>query len=594
MTAQRDTDEAGAGVGTPDPKPLRPPRTPATFPVDVFPKWASDFVTGEARATQTPADMAGCCALGVLSSCAGGRVVVEARPGWREPLNTFIVPVLPPGSRKSAVVSACTTPLYQAEQELIQQARGTITEARMLRDIAQQAADKAMRAAGAKPGDAKLTADAVGAAQQVENVVIPVTPRLIADDITAEAVGTLLAEHGGRLSVISAEGGLFDTIAGRYSSQRIPSLDVWLKGHSGDPLRVDRKGRPAEFVQSPALTLLLTVQPTVLASITGNGEFRGRGLLARVLFSLPPDNVGHRQIGAAPVSPEVTDAYATNVRKLAAELADWSDPAVLTLSPDAAQQLLAFEKVVEPRLRRDGEWGGIREWASKLVGATVRLAGLLHLASEEDWLGELISETTLKSAIRLAGYFAEHAQAAFGAHGGSDTDASYVLEHIRRAAVPAFSLRDLHRELPAGRFPKVDLVTAAVDVLVDHGHLISIPLPEKKGPGRRPSPRFAAHPTVVKPKVTQRPPGQNRQNRQNSPDGPPEQHKQRSPGGPTQPGANRRRNRQKPATGDASDSVPIADDSVGASSGQENRSSGASETDSVSSDSSVRTNGEAA
>ncbi len=101
--------------------------------------------------------------------------------------------------------------------------------------------------------------------------------------------------------MISAEGGIFDTIAGRYSSN-IPILDVWLKGHAGDPLRVDRKGRAPEYVQRPALTLCLMIQPVTLSAIARNEMFRGRGLLARFLFALPPSKVGHRRAGA-PRSP---------------------------------------------------------------------------------------------------------------------------------------------------------------------------------------------------------------------------------------------------------------------------------------------------
>jgi hypothetical protein len=37
-------------------------------------------------------------------------------------------------------------------------------------------------------------------------------------DITPEAAASLLAEQGGRLAIISAEGGIFDIIGGRYSA----------------------------------------------------------------------------------------------------------------------------------------------------------------------------------------------------------------------------------------------------------------------------------------------------------------------------------------------------------------------------------------
>lgn len=45
----------------------------------------------------------------------------------------------------------------------------------------------------------------------------------------------LLHEHGDRLAILSPEGGIFDLIAGRYSSTGAPNLDHFLKGHAGDP-----------------------------------------------------------------------------------------------------------------------------------------------------------------------------------------------------------------------------------------------------------------------------------------------------------------------------------------------------------------------
>ena len=62
--------------------------------------------------------------------------------------------------------------------------------------------------------------------------------RFFADDCSSEALTSLLANNGGILSVISSEGGIFDIMAGRYSSKT--NIDVWLKGHCGDPIYVDR------------------------------------------------------------------------------------------------------------------------------------------------------------------------------------------------------------------------------------------------------------------------------------------------------------------------------------------------------------------
>lgn len=483
----------------PDLIPLDPPRRPAVFPADALPPWAADYVVALAEATQTPVDLPGCCVLGVLSSCAGGRAVVQARPGWREPVNLYLLPNLRPGSRKSAVISATTGPLYEIEKDLASRAQARIAESTTLREIAEQAAKKARGAAANATGDRRdeLAAEAVSAASDVERIEIPVVPRLIADDVTPEAAASLLADHGGRLAIISAEGGIFDTMAGRYS-QGVPVLDLWLKGHAGDPLRVDRKGRPSEYIERPALTLLLTVQPSVLAAIARNGAFRGRGLLARFMYAIPADNLGHRRVGTTPVPAAIQDAYKQHVRKLAEELADWSDPAVLILSPEAHDLLLDTERVIEPQLAEDGTLGPIAEWGSKLAGAMLRTAGLLHLASEPEAFRVPISRATLSAAIRIGTYFTEHAQAAFNLLGATGTsDAAYLLDHLARKCVTQFTIRNLHAELPRGRFPTVDVVVAAVTLLDEHGYVQDKPQPERTGPGRKPSPSYIVRPGIT-------------------------------------------------------------------------------------------------
>lgn len=282
-----------------------------------------------AEFTQTPPDLPGCLALACLSTAAGGRAVVEVRAGWREPVNIYTIVVLPPGSRKSAVFRAMTEPVLAAERQLIDKTRPQITEAEIARRIAARAAERATQAAASATGDhqAHAVAEASAAALAAEAVEVPVLPRLLADDITPEAAASLLAGQGGRLAVLSAEGGIFATLAGRYSASG-PNLEVFLKGHAGDMLRVDRKGRPAEHVTSPALTLGLAIQPEVLTDIARMPGFRGRGLLARLLYALPENTIGHRRIGAPPVPEPVAETYAESLRAMVISLAEWTDPAV--------------------------------------------------------------------------------------------------------------------------------------------------------------------------------------------------------------------------------------------------------------------------
>ncbi|HPO04287.1 MAG TPA: DUF3987 domain-containing protein [Bacillota bacterium] len=86
----------------------------------------------------------------------------------------------------------------------------------------------------------------------------PVKPlRLFMDDLTSEKLTSVLADNNGRAAIVSAEGGIFDIISGLYNKS--VNIDVFLKRHSGDTIRVDRIGRESESIIHPALTMLLTV-----------------------------------------------------------------------------------------------------------------------------------------------------------------------------------------------------------------------------------------------------------------------------------------------------------------------------------------------
>lgn len=219
-----------------EPIPLNvQPKLPP-FPTHALPGWLANYVAAVAEETQTPPDMAGALALSVLSTASGGRSVVQVRGRWREPTNLFVVVALGPANRKSSVFAAMTRPLYEAEKSLVEGASLTIVEAEVTAKMAREAADKtAAQAAKAEgPERDNLIAEAIGLAQVAETLTVPARPRLLADDATPEVITTLLAEQGGELAVMSAEGGIFDIIAGRYSG--IPNMEVFLKGHAGDRL----------------------------------------------------------------------------------------------------------------------------------------------------------------------------------------------------------------------------------------------------------------------------------------------------------------------------------------------------------------------
>jgi replicative DNA helicase len=473
------------------------------FPVEVLPPWLGEYVAAVATATQTPPDLAGMLALAVLATVAAGAVEVQPRPGWHEPLCLFVAVGMDAGARKSSVFTALTRPVADFERDQATAALPSITETTTLRRIADQAAAQAEAAASKAPADQQeqRQAEAIARAAEATRLVVPPVPRWLVDDATPEALAGLLATYG-RIALLSPEGDVFDQMAGRYNQQVGPNLGVYLKGHAGDLLKVDRRGRPPEYVQRPCLTIGLTVQPEVLQGLASRPGFRGRGLLARFLYSLPASLVGRRQAGAPSVPESAADRYTRELQALAASLTRPAsdDPTVLTLDPHADELLLAFERDLEPRLAAaSGDLAHLAGWAAKLAGATCRLAALLHLAGHlRDGWANPIGANTLACAIRLADYLVEHARAVFDLMGADPRidDARWLLDWISRTDQVQFSRRDAH-QAARGRFRKATDLEPALRLLEEHGYLRRVdpePSPDPHGRGRPASPRFVVNP----------------------------------------------------------------------------------------------------
>ena len=220
------------GSTTPTPIPLTGILSFVSFPTRSFPTPIADMIAAVAEATQTDAAMAGTSAISALSACAGGNVEIEIRDGWIEPLCTYSVAVAESGERKSAVQRPMLKPVLDAEAELVEAAMSQHVNALARKDVAEKAsaidnAAKAVQDDSVTPNGCKQE-EALDARKAVDDIDVPQLPRLVADDVTPEAVASLLHECGGSIAVVSAEGGVFDIIAGRYSGN-IPNMDVWLK-----------------------------------------------------------------------------------------------------------------------------------------------------------------------------------------------------------------------------------------------------------------------------------------------------------------------------------------------------------------------------
>ena len=469
------------------------------FPIDALPEVLGDFARGVATEVQVPVDLPGVLVLAAMSVASGGRMVVQVREGLVEPVNLYIVSVLDPGNRKSPVLRKVTAPIEAYESELTEQMRETVIQDQVAYDTMARTLDSAQKRAAKADADDRepVMAEVRDLATQFAEMQRPSMPRLIADDATPEKISSLMAEQGGRLAVISSEGGILDILAGRYSSGQ-PNLDLFLKAWDGETVRIDRMARAAERVERPALTLALTVQQDVLRTLASRRVFRGRGLLARLLYSLPRSPLGTRSVDPPTVPKAVTNAYATTLKMIFGNGASLAESKTIELSPEARATWQGFLEDLEPRLGPAGDLSTMTDWAGKIVGTSARIAGLLHVAANpvSPW-EKTISHETMKNAVIIAEYFTAHAKAAFDLMGADpQVDAArHVLAWMMRQGVETFTARDCF-EGTKGRFKKMDSLRPALRILEDHGYIWCKPQPAVRRPGRPPSPTYDVNPRV--------------------------------------------------------------------------------------------------
>lgn len=420
--------------------------------------------------------------LGVSSTCLQGKYRVQGKIGHTEPLNGYYAEVAKPGERKSAVCAIFEEPIKAYEKRKNEAFALDIAHSANIRQVLEKEME-ALKNAVAKGKKSYSDMEEKQAEINKHKDIKPL--RLICGDVTPEALTSLLADNGGKMAMFSAEGGIFDIFKGLYS--QVTNIDTFLKAHCGDSIRVDRKGRQAEFIERPCLTTLLFIQPDVLRELVGNETFRGRGLVARFMFSFPQSTVGSRKYKTLPIPHEVEQKY----RRLCEDMLDVQqhEPKLLTLSDEAEALSERFYNELEPRLGKNGDLEHMADWAGKLHGAVLRIAGLLHVVEGISINGKGFADIPFDSTLSITGksmaaaveigyYFLAHAEVCYeGINTDENTEkAKYLLSRLE-TKMPAGELRpsDIWQLCKGKWFKKVADVQPCLELLTDYGYIKPLP-----------------------------------------------------------------------------------------------------------------------
>ncbi len=470
------------------------------WPDDVFPDDVQDFVTALSVSTETPPELAALMVLSAISAAAQGKFRVRVQQDYFEPVNIWTLCALPPGSRKTAVQNAATAPLSVWERQQREIIEPEIKKAKADHaTMTEQITQLRKRAGQAKDADFDELKNEI-AHREAELPEIPRVPQVWAQDVTPENLGTIMGENNERMAILSDEAGIFEILGGRYSGG-IPNIDLFLQGHAGSHVRVNRGSRSPIIMQHPSLTLGLSPQPDVLRGLTANPIFRGRGLLGRFLYALPPSNLGYRTLDAKPMLDEVKSRYERILTSIlnddGSRDADGNPcPHILKISQDAARAWQEFAHRAEAGMREGGTFEHITDWAGKLPGAVARIAALLHIARHVNDAAQVeISTEDMSAALRMADALSAHALAVFDLMGADPAldAARVILRWIMREGKVEFSFRDCHYAHKT-RYKRAAEIRPAIEVLTER-NIIREKQAERVA--HRPSQIFVVNPAVL-------------------------------------------------------------------------------------------------
>jgi hypothetical protein len=467
---------------------------------ETLPGIIGEYAGAVARETETPLELAAGMLFVVIAACVQGLLKIMVKLGYSEPLAFWTFAPMPPATRKSQVLKRITAPLTEWERRQRADMEPFIEARRIDRENI-QARIKALRGKYGKAERDKLA----GIADEIKELSDSMEPELVApqiwaQDTTPENAGQIMARNNEKLTMLAAEGGIVETLGGRYNG--VANLDLFLQGYSGDAVKVNRTTRDDIHLNTPALSMGLMPQPDVMRGMAAKPEFKGRGFIGRPMYWAPESNLGSRTLDSEPIPERLKIQYYQTIEHLLdiqpIEHPDGStEPHTLTLSPEAFRDWKDFYMTIEHDLADGGRFEHCRDWAGKTPGRAARLAGLLHCAMNpvEPWRVP-VSLETMEQALDITVVSISHALAVFNLMGADPAieGAGRILHWIKRHRHQTFTKRQAFQDLK-GTFTRAAMLDEPLAVLLERNHIRPMVETEKK-PGRK-SEAYQVNPAVL-------------------------------------------------------------------------------------------------
>jgi hypothetical protein len=332
-------------------------------PIDRLPQPLAEYVAKSAEAIGCDPCLVAMPALAACAAAIGDARALQVKPGWTEFPIFWTLVIAPSGALKTPAMKAAMHGLDEAQKKAFEVFR--LAEAQYKAALS----DWMKRGKkGAEPTPPPLASYYIG-------------------DATLEAVCVLLdANPRGLLQKrdeLSGWLGGFD----KYSEGN--EAAQWLEFHSGNSVRIDRKGGEKKTIYIPRALVSVTgtIQEPVLRNLLAvdDAKYVASGLAARFIMVMPPERV--RQWREAITPPALMRQYADlffDLLKLAPNIdaeTGRREPVTLTWTPEAKARFVDFVNSHGAEMRAFKSDRLKSAW-SKLEAQAARLALVFHCVRE--------------------------------------------------------------------------------------------------------------------------------------------------------------------------------------------------------------------
>lgn len=285
------------------------------WPWDAMPPVLRNVGQSIANAYDVCSAMVGAALLAIVSISIGNKINIQIKHGHYQQPNLLFMVSAPVGSGKTPILKPLQQPLLDSQEQRLQQHASAIIQQRgqtrcteaLLRGL-----EHKLKSTADKPADReRIQAEILTLQSKLTDE--PAAPVIFCGDATSEALGVRLNANGEAIGVLSSEGRKILAIAaGRYCDGG--DIDLWLAGHAGDYIRIDRMGRPPIVIAHPCIAAFVATQPDAVQKLGENPALRESGFLARWLYIVSEKERG--EYPTAIVCPDALRQYNDLIAKL--------------------------------------------------------------------------------------------------------------------------------------------------------------------------------------------------------------------------------------------------------------------------------------